>query len=248
MSFFKYLSKVLGLYSAPTQALKYIHVPYAEKDTAKALGAKWDPMKKSWYIPHDIDQQIFQRWIFPKHENLKADYFYLATTSKECYRCKRTTSISAIALPEGYQSYEELVSDDMEDADLLEEHEAFGFVKNDHPSILSYIWYLSDDARTEIMKNVKNYHFCTNYYKSSCEHCAVPQGDNHSIVEFDSPFRPVNQQDFLKINFQKIDTPISIGASQWGIGYPPLEYYLGDKTVNGMLYLSNTTKFVSSLY
>ena len=29
----------------------YLHVPYAEKDDAKALGARWDPKRRSWYIP-----------------------------------------------------------------------------------------------------------------------------------------------------------------------------------------------------
>ena len=29
----------------------YLTVPYAEKDDAKALGAKWDREAKSWYAP-----------------------------------------------------------------------------------------------------------------------------------------------------------------------------------------------------
>ncbi|HDL5187674.1 TPA: hypothetical protein PXA68_002017 [Mannheimia haemolytica] len=29
----------------------YLNVPYAEKDGAKALGAKWDKFKKKWYLP-----------------------------------------------------------------------------------------------------------------------------------------------------------------------------------------------------
>nr|WP_232102429.1 DUF5710 domain-containing protein [Stutzerimonas stutzeri] len=26
-------------------------VPFAEKDEAKALGARWDPQAKVWYVP-----------------------------------------------------------------------------------------------------------------------------------------------------------------------------------------------------
>lgn len=29
----------------------YLNVPYAEKDEAKSLGAKWDKFKKKWYMP-----------------------------------------------------------------------------------------------------------------------------------------------------------------------------------------------------
>ena len=40
----------------------YLNVPYAQKDTAKALGAKWDPSKKQWYVPADIDITLFVKW------------------------------------------------------------------------------------------------------------------------------------------------------------------------------------------
>lgn len=40
-----------------------LKVPFAEKDAAKALGARWDPAKKVWYI---VDVEVltpFQKWI-----------------------------------------------------------------------------------------------------------------------------------------------------------------------------------------
>jgi hypothetical protein len=40
-----------------------INVPYADKDTAKALGAKWDKTLKSWYIEPDTDMNKFNRWL-----------------------------------------------------------------------------------------------------------------------------------------------------------------------------------------
>ena len=40
----------------------YLNVPYAEKDAAKALGAKWDPVKKQWYAPADKDVTLFAKW------------------------------------------------------------------------------------------------------------------------------------------------------------------------------------------
>jgi len=35
-------------------ARTYLDVPYADKDTAKAAGARWDPTAKRWYDPHPI--------------------------------------------------------------------------------------------------------------------------------------------------------------------------------------------------
>ncbi len=37
--------------------------PFSEKDTVKALGARWDAAKKVWYIPDVADLTPFLRWI-----------------------------------------------------------------------------------------------------------------------------------------------------------------------------------------
>ena len=37
--------------------------PFAEKDAAKALGARWDAAKKCWYIVDVDDLTPFMRWI-----------------------------------------------------------------------------------------------------------------------------------------------------------------------------------------
>jgi len=40
----------------------YLNVPYAEKDAAKALGARWDAANKKWYAPANIDIQLLAKW------------------------------------------------------------------------------------------------------------------------------------------------------------------------------------------
>lgn len=40
----------------------YLNVPFAQKDEAKALGARWDAAQKKWYIPADKDIALFARW------------------------------------------------------------------------------------------------------------------------------------------------------------------------------------------
>lgn len=37
--------------------------PFADKDQAKALGARWDPVRKNWYIVDVADLTPFARWI-----------------------------------------------------------------------------------------------------------------------------------------------------------------------------------------
>ena len=38
-------------------------VPYAEKDEAKALGARWNPAKRRWYVPDGVAPAAFEKWV-----------------------------------------------------------------------------------------------------------------------------------------------------------------------------------------
>ncbi|MBM5574127.1 DUF5710 domain-containing protein [Deefgea sp. CFH1-16] len=41
----------------------YLNVPFKEKDQAKALGARFNPELKQWYVPHGVDVTRFVRWL-----------------------------------------------------------------------------------------------------------------------------------------------------------------------------------------
>jgi hypothetical protein len=43
-----------------------LNVPYAEKDQAKRLGARWDSTRKTWYVEDVENLYAFYRWI-PEH-------------------------------------------------------------------------------------------------------------------------------------------------------------------------------------
>jgi hypothetical protein len=46
-----------------SKAQVYLKVPFKEKDQAKALGARFDPDAKAWYVPHGVDVNRFARWL-----------------------------------------------------------------------------------------------------------------------------------------------------------------------------------------
>ncbi len=46
-----------------TDGRTYLAVPYAEKDDAKALGAKWDRQAKAWFVPAGVELDAFQPWL-----------------------------------------------------------------------------------------------------------------------------------------------------------------------------------------
>lgn len=41
----------------------YLNVPYKERETAKALGARWDPDVRQWYVPPGRDVSLFAGWL-----------------------------------------------------------------------------------------------------------------------------------------------------------------------------------------
>jgi hypothetical protein len=48
--------------SGNDRAMLFLNVPFADKDSAKRLGAKWDATKKKWYVPHGLDVNLFEHW------------------------------------------------------------------------------------------------------------------------------------------------------------------------------------------
>jgi hypothetical protein len=43
--------------------MMFLNVPYAEKDQARELGARWNPTKKRWYVPNGVATEPFARWM-----------------------------------------------------------------------------------------------------------------------------------------------------------------------------------------
>jgi len=40
----------------------YLHVPFKEKEEAKALGARWDGQEKMWYAPNESHSKLINRF------------------------------------------------------------------------------------------------------------------------------------------------------------------------------------------
>lgn len=40
----------------------YLKCPFADKDEAKELGAKWDNEQRKWYVPNGVNPAPFAKW------------------------------------------------------------------------------------------------------------------------------------------------------------------------------------------
>lgn len=164
-----------------------------------------------------------------KNEDLfasyKADYFYLSQAEKNCYKCKRDTKVYAIVLPAGFISLDYFALEDYASEEL--KIGEIPYFSNDYYTILSYVTYISKEALHEIYKIVKKFYFQKaysyttkhSYYRSVCTHCGAPQGDNFTIVEFNSPFMPRQLVDLSKISFFRIEVPIRANGEDIRLEY-----------------------------
>jgi hypothetical protein len=180
-----------------------LEVPYQEKELAKALGARWNPQRKVWYVVDRDDLTPFAKWLpRPPQINHRAASYILLESSRDCWKCGKETHVFGFALPRGYQQLEAVEPDrefssDAEYEVWLEGPDAIQWVARQATAVLSYITHISDSALTRTQSLSKRYRkdysnvTGTRYFMNHCEQCDAKLGDFETIEEFDAPLRPI---------------------------------------------------------
>lgn len=55
----------------PALSKTYLYVPYREKESAKAHGARWDREHKQWYAPEGVDLAPLRQWLSPPEKQIR---------------------------------------------------------------------------------------------------------------------------------------------------------------------------------
>lgn len=180
---------------------RYIEVPYVEKDEAKALGAKWDPAQKSWYVPDNIDMHLFSRWI-PDNENA---WFYLVVGKRICWKCRQETSVVAFGIPYG-EPY------DMDEDDIMEGlYPAYDPSTYDALALIPRLGTAPKELRDYLEKH---YHYKPAHSKTTnrtllnncCDHCGALQGEFFDFEEPSGAFVATSIRDIEQMQFYRIRT------------------------------------------
>lgn len=75
-----------------------LDVPFAEKDEAKALGARWDPACKTWYVPAGLNPDAFERWLPADEGQIElVPPVYAVESKTACWRCDKVTRVVTVA-------------------------------------------------------------------------------------------------------------------------------------------------------
>ena len=52
-----------NLFATQSEDRIYLNCSYSEKDECKKRGGQWDPFKKKWYVPANVNPALFSRWM-----------------------------------------------------------------------------------------------------------------------------------------------------------------------------------------
>ena len=161
-----------------------LNVPFHEKDDAKRLGARWDAVRKTWFLPDCTDPAPFAKWL-PQHSdiNLRCTSYFIAQSVRACWHCDRDSHVFSFLLPRGHQTWQ--------DSD-----ESAGWEPQESEAIIYYITQIPERVQVQ-MRSVTG-HYRNNFSKTTqsfywmnhCEHCGMKQGDFELFEEFDTPSQP----------------------------------------------------------
>lgn len=187
-----------------------LNVPYAEKEEAKALGARWNSNLKKWYVSNPLTYPNFSKWIdFPKEDIcfVIIDHIYVVEAPRICWKCGNTTRIMAF----GIEDYYEFLNPD--EYDIPYEY---------NTGIIHLLPDLPDTCFPQKMWDYFNesFHFHLghsyqggDYRANHCSHCGAIQGYFPLFCEPDSPFFIYNATDAARLTLYKFDL-----TTDWVLG------------------------------
>lgn len=182
-----------------------LRVPFTEKEQAKRLGARWDVSQKMWYVPEGVDPAPLKQWLPVALEpNIRAPYYFLALSTRRCWRCEGQTSVHGIMLPPGHEVL--YVEDDPADDHWEETGEA---------TTLSYIYDMQEPVPTRLRTVAPRYKVAYSqtidgfYWMNHCEYCAAKLGDFATNAELGVALHPLTPLEATAIHLRTIREPFA---------------------------------------
>jgi Domain of unknown function (DUF5710) len=163
-----------------------LNVPFAQKDEAKSLGAKWNPGLKKWLVPAGLSHEPFRKWMPTTaapvatktekiyHQTLIAP-LWLLESHEDCYKCHRVSKVFSIAS-------QAIIDYDFDDDGTVYYSRHDRAEENDHLSICN-LEMVDERIAKVLAKDAPNYRFDfsktqgARVYMNHCEHCGAKLGD-----------------------------------------------------------------------
>ncbi len=233
----------------------YLNVPYGEKDEAKALGAKWNPKVKKWYIDTKPEKYAdFSKWILRDKEEavIATEYIYIIEGEQNCWKCGHLTKVIGLGIAEAV--FITIQEDDFQN-EYIETY-------IDPGNELRVGWVdTPDELPPKLLRYImENYSVRTGYSKMAgecfsnhCDHCGAIQGNWYLFDEPDSPFSSciaddellIEKMSKLKIKGIPIEDDLQL---EWGIAFCSNDYVYFEYGQFEELVLSTDSKYECITY
>jgi Domain of unknown function (DUF5710) len=176
-----------------------LNVPFAQKDEAKSLGAKWNPELKKWFVPAGVSPDSFSKWMPPTaapiatkteeayHQTLIAPV-WLLESKETCYKCHSVSKVFSI-------TSQSIIDYDFDDDGEVYYSRQDRAEENDHLS-MSNLEMVDDRIAKALAREAPNYRFDfsktqgARLYMNHCEHCGAKLGDFYMHSEPGGAFFP----------------------------------------------------------
>ncbi|MCX8565576.1 MAG: hypothetical protein ON057_000303 [Glomeribacter sp. 1016415] len=187
-----------------------LNVPFAEKDEAKWLGARWDGERKVWYVPDGVATNVFGRWLPCEPDiSVRSSIYFIAQTFNPCWKCGKHTSAFGFILPAGHETLEPDDEDDDRDAWCrYDEPTIVHYVTELLPSVVARIKAFSRHYRVDFSKTTQS-----SYWMNHCEHCGMKQGDFEMYCEPQGAFFPIDENAASQIVLHEFAEPFGCNGS-----------------------------------
>lgn len=203
----------------------YMCVPYAERDVAKAMGAKWDPKRKKWYYEGPVRDYVkFAKWIACGREltTIAYEYIYILEGVQNCFKCKKPTRVVGLGIGEHVSLFQH--EDGSYESETIEDIVGYeplyvAWVEDESaipPALLRYL-----QQNYNVHKGFSK--IAGECFANHCDHCGVIQG-NFYLFEEDSPLTafipdgPELQEKLRKLKIYSIGIDENL-VLDWHFGY-----------------------------
>lgn len=184
----------------------FLNVPFGDKDSAKKLGAHWNPARKQWYVTDKFNYPKFQKWLPDDTYIIVCDFLYIIEGHRKCHKCGKTTRVIAFGIENFYEF-----------AALNDVGTKFAY----NEGVIRIVPHLFPfpDKLLDYVSQKYNYHesysrtLKASYLANNCEHCDALQGDWFLFEEPDSPFFIFNEEDASALTLHKIPLVNDIALS-----------------------------------
>jgi hypothetical protein len=144
-----------------------LDVPYHERIAAQARGARWDPHRRCWYVPENVDPAGLLGWSCASdYVNARAHHYYLLEGVQPCTGCGGKSRVHGIVLPTGHEVRLQ-GEEDLDD----------GWERSDEPSLLAFVTSLAPSVATRMRQETycyrARYTFPVPSYHNHCQWCGA---------------------------------------------------------------------------